>query len=417
MKFSPIAISLSPNTFREDVLLALKLLFLPWRWKMGKTINSLEKEFKKYFGVRYAISFNSGRSAEYAILKAVGIKKRDEVLIQGFTCVVVPNSILWLDAKPVYIDFEKESLNMNPSDLKEKTTSKSKAVIVQHTFGKPAKIEEIKNIAKKYNLFIIEDCAHSLGARHRGRKLGTFGDAAFFSFGRDKVISSVFGGMAITNDPKIGQKLLDFQQKIPYPSYFWIFQQLLHPVVFVPVLVFYNFFDLGKLILVGFQKLKLLSFPVTIDEAKTKQPPEFPTRLPNALATLALSQFKKLNQYNQKREKISEWYRKELRLKQITHLSPSSGEIYMRYPVFVQKAHELIAYAKEKGFLLGDWYQNIVDPKGVDFAKAGYSLGNCPEGEKIAKKVVNLPTYPRMTLEEAKEVVQLIREFFQKENE
>ncbi len=88
----------------------------------------------------------------------------------------------------------------------------------------------------------------------------------------------------------------------------------------------------------------------------------------------------------------------------------------MRYPVLVQRAHELIDHAQKKGILLGDWYQNIVDPKGVDFSKAGYSLGSCPNGEKIAQRVVNLPTYPRMRLREAKEVVQLIKGFFKKEN-
>ncbi len=416
MKLRPIAISLSPNTFSQDVLLALRLLFSPWQWLRGKAIKELEERFKDYFKVKYAVSFNSGRSAEYAILKATGIKKGDEVLVQGFTCVVVPNSVIWLGAKPVYVDFEKESLNMDPDDLEKKISLKSKAIIVQHTFGKPAKIEVIKRIAQKHKLLIIEDCAHSLGAKYKNRKLGTFGEAAFFSFGRDKVISSVFGGMAITNNPKIGRKLSSNQQRLRYPSYFWVFQQLLHPIVFVLVLKLYNFLNLGKIILIGFQKLGLLSFPVSKDEAVTKQPQEFPTRLPNAQATLALSQFKRLKKFNQQRERISRLYRQKLKLKQLTHLSPIRGEIYMRYPVLVQRAHELIDHAQKKGILLGDWYQNIVDPKGVDFSKAGYSLGSCPNGEKIAQRVVNLPTYPRMRLREAKEVVQLIKGFFKKEN-
>jgi dTDP-4-amino-4,6-dideoxygalactose transaminase len=411
-----IAISLSPNTFRKDITLALKLLFSPWQWRRGKAIELLEEEFKNYFRVKYAVSFNSGRTAEFAILKAMGIKKGDEVLIQGFTCVVVPNPVIWLEARPAYVDFERESLNMDPNDLRKKVTLKSKAIIVQHTFGKPAKIDEIKRIAKKNNLFLIEDCAHSLGARFKGRKLGVYGEAAFFSFGRDKVISSVFGGMAITNNENIGEELERIQKELKFPSYFWIFQQLLHPIIFVFVLKFYNFFNLGKLILVGFQKLKLLSFSVTIAETETKQPPEFPTKLPHAQAALALLQFKRLSEFNRKREQISEVYKKKLRLKPVTHLTPVSGEIHMRYPVLAQKAHDLIDYAKKKGILLGDWYQNIVDPKGVDFAKAGYSLGSCPEGEEIAKKVINLPTYPKMTPEEVEKVVQLIKDFFQKEN-
>lgn len=407
-----IAISLSPNTFKKDVLLSARLLFSPWRWQKGRNIEKLERAFKKYFEVKYAVSFNSGRSAEYAILKAANIKNGDEILIQAFTCVVVPNSILWLGAKPVYIDFGKNSLNMDPVDLERKITSQSKAIIVQHTFGKPALIEQIKKIAKKNKLLLIEDCAHSLGASFQDKKLGTYGEATFFSFGRDKVISSVFGGMAITNNQRIGKNLLKIQQETNFPSHFWVFQQLLHPIAFnLLILPLYNFFNLGKIILVCLQKLGLLSRAVSHQEKNTEQPRNYPTKLPNAQATLALSQFQRLAKFNQKREKISEIYRRELK-KEVKSLPPIPGEIYMRYTIISKRAKELLNYAKKKGVVLGDWYQNIIDPRGVDFTKAGYSKGSCPVAEKMAKQVVNLPTYPRMEPRDAQQVIGVIKEFF-----
>lgn len=410
----PIAISLSPNTEKEDVFLALNLIFSPWRWISGGEINKLEQAFKNYFGVKYAISFNSGRSAQYAILKAVGIKTGDEVLIQAFTCVVVPNSILWLGGKPVFVDIEKDSLNMNPVDLEKKITSKSKAIIVQHTFGKPAKMEEIKKIAQTHKLLLIEDCAHSLGAKFQGRKLGTLGKAGFFSFGRDKVISSVFGGMAVTNDPKIGKNLLEIQKNLNFPSYYWIFQQLLHPVAFSVILPLYNFFGLGKIILVGFQKPGLLSRAVSSQEKNTQKPLDYPKRLPNALATLALFQFQRLAEFNQKREQIAQIYQKNLKIKSLELLPTVAGEIFMRYPIIYDKAKKLLGYAKKRGIILGDWYQNIVDPKGVNLSKAGYVWGSCPIAEEISKNVVNLPTYPKMEIEDAQKVVNIIKEFFKK---
>ncbi len=409
-----IAISLSPNTEKKDVFLAIKLLFSPWLWLKRETVRKLEWAFKRYFGVKYAVSFNSGRSAEYAILKAAGIKKGDEILFQAFTCVVVPNSILWLGAKPIYVDFEKESLNMSPIDLKKKITPNSKTIIVQHTFGKPAKIKEIRKIAKENKLLLIEDCAHSLGANFQGRKLGTYGDAAFFSFGRDKVISSVFGGMAITNDSKIGENLLNLQKEISFPSRFWVFQQLFHPVAFSLILPLYNFFNLGKVILVILQKLNLLSRAVSNQEKKTEQPKSFPAKLPDAQATLALSQFQRLAKFNQKRKEISQIYQDKLKIKGIKLLPPVPGEIYMRYTIISKQAKEILDYAKKRGIILGDWYQNIVDPKGVDFTKAGYSKGSCPEAEEISKQVVNLPTYPRMKPKEAQRVVNVIKEFLKK---
>ena len=161
----PISISLSPNTEEDDVRLAFKLLFQPWRYKNSENYSRyLEEEFKKYFGVKYAISFNSGRSALMAILDALDIKKDDEILLQAFTCNSAVNPILNRGVKPVFIDVD-ETINLDPNDLKKKITSKSKAVMIQHTFGWPAKIEEISKISKENNLFLIEDCAHSLGAK------------------------------------------------------------------------------------------------------------------------------------------------------------------------------------------------------------------------------------------------------------
>lgn len=406
-----IAISLSPNTERKDILLAIKLLFSPWNWLRGEAIKKLEQAFKNYFGFKYAVSFNSGRSAEYAILKAADVKKGDEVLVPAFTCVVVPNSVLWLEAKPVYVDFEKDSLNMSPADLERKITSRSKAIIVQHTFGKPAKIEQIKKIARENRLLLIEDCAHSLGARFQGKKLGTYGEAAFFSFGRDKVISSVFGGMAITNNQKIGKNLLEIQKEIDFPSHFWVLQQLLHPITFSLILPLYNFFNLGKVLLVGLQKLGLLSRAVSHQEKKTEQPRGFPAKLPHAQAALALSQFQRLAKFNQKRKEISEVYRHELK-KEVKSLPPIPGEIYMRYTIISKQAKEILSYAKKRGIVLGDWYQNIVDPKGVDFTRAGYLRGSCPVAEEMSRQVVNLPTYPRMEPREAQQVINVIKEFF-----
>lgn len=408
-----IAISLSPNTERKDILLAIKLLFSPWLWLEGDAIKKLEQAFKNYFGVKYAVSFNSGRSAEYAILQAAGIKKGDEVLVPAFTCVVVPNAVLWLEAKPVYVDFEKESLNMSPNDLRKKITAKSKVIIVQHTFGKPAKIEEIRKIAKENKFLLIEDCAHSLGARFQGKKLGTYGEAAFFSFGRDKVISSVFGGMAITNNQKIGKNLLKIHKEINFPSHFWVLQQLLHPIAFSIILPFYNFFNFGKILLVSLQKLGLLSRAVSNQEKKTEQPRGFPAKLPHALATLALSQFQRLTKFNQKRKEISLIYRDKLKIKGIKSLPTVPGEIYMRYTIISRQAKEILDYAKERGIVLGDWYQNIVDPKGVDFTRAGYLRGSCPVAEEMSRQVVNLPTYPRMKPKEAQQVINIIKEFFQ----
>ncbi len=188
MSLKPISISLSPNTEKDDIRLAFLLKFQPWKWKEGKEVVDLEDEFKKYLGVNHAISFNSGRSSLMAILDSLGLEKGSEILLQAFTCNAVPNPIIWAGLKPVYVDVNEQTFNIDPEDLRKKITLRQaqgghpRAVIVQHTFGLPAYMDEIIRICQENNLILIEDCAHSLGAEYRGKKVGTIGRISFFSF-------------------------------------------------------------------------------------------------------------------------------------------------------------------------------------------------------------------------------------------
>ena len=164
-------------------------------------------EFKKYFRTKYAFAFNSGRSSLTAILQSLDLEEVNEVLLQAFTCNAAANPILWSGLKPVYVDCDEDSFNIDIEDLKRKITPKSKVILVQHTFGLPAEMDKILALAQQNNLILIEDCAHSLGAEYKDKKIGAFGKAAFFSFSRDKIISSVYGGMVVTNDDNLAEKI------------------------------------------------------------------------------------------------------------------------------------------------------------------------------------------------------------------
>ena len=156
----PITISLSPNTEKDDIWLALKLVFCPWKWKKGRAIEELENEFKKFLKVKYAFAFNSGRTSLMAILKGFGLEKESEVLLQAFTCNAAVNPVIWSGLKPVYVDCDEDNFNIDIEDLKKKITSKSKVVIVQHTFGMPAEMVKILEIAKQNNLILISMGSH-----------------------------------------------------------------------------------------------------------------------------------------------------------------------------------------------------------------------------------------------------------------
>lgn len=425
--FKPISISLSPNTEKDDIWLAFKLIFQIWRWKKGKAIQELEAQFKNYLGVKYVFSFNSGRSSLLAILKSLNLNPESEVLLQAFTCNAAINPVLWANLKPIYVDCDEKTFNINIDDLQKKITPKSKVLMVQHTFGLPAEMDKIQEIIKENNLILIEDCAHALGAEFYNQKIGTFGKAAFFSFSRDKIISSIYGGIAATNDDKLAAKIRKFQEEIGNPSYFWILQQVLHPVLmnFV-ILPIYNFFDLGKVILILSQCFHILSRAIHREEKRGRKPVYFPKKLPNVLALLALNQFKKLERFNKHREKIANFYYNELgsiyRSQRYNQLKNSSFElpprfsdrknVFLRFTVKHKNAHQIIWEAwKKQNILVGDWYTTPIAPYDTKLDEIKYKLGSCPVAEKLSKITLNLPTHINISLKDAQEVVNFVKKF------
>ncbi len=407
----PIAIGLSPNTEESDYLLAFKMLLSPWEHFNNSYVKLLEQWFRNFFAVSYAISFNSGRSAFLAILKTLDINQNDEILLQSFTCVVVPNAILAAGAKPIYVDV-MENFTMDPNDLEKKITSKSRAILVQHTFGIPSSMKEIVAIAKKHKLTLIEDVAHSIGGEYNEKKLGSFGHAAFFSFGRDKAFSSVFGGIAITNKEELGKKLRMYQRSLQKPSLFWTIQQLLHPVASSIILPLYHILSLGKVLLFILQKLQVLSFPVSLNERKSQIQSLSVRKMPNQLAALALHQLKRLREFNKKRIEFSKLYTQALQESSF-RFSQFEGIPLLRFPVLSPEREAIITHFKKNGILLGNWYSSIIDPKGTDFKKVNYEIGSCLLAESYAQEVLNLPTYPTLKKSDVQKIISVLRGYAQ----
>jgi len=401
----PISISLSPNTEKDDIFSALKLLFQPWKWKKGKAVNDLENEFKQYFNVKYAFSFNSGRSCLMAILEGF----KGDVLLQAFTCNAACNPVRWFGLKPVYID-AGDDFNIDIQDLKRKITPKSRILMVQHTFGNPANMEEIIEIAKENNLMLIEDCAHSLGAEYKGRKIGSFGKAAFFSFSRDKIISCVYGGVVITNNDEMAEKIANFQQRIGYPSLFWIKQQLLHPIL-INWLILPSYKIIGKYILVFLQTVKILSKAVHWREKRGEIPGYLPRRMPNALAMLALKQFKKLERFNNHRKDIAEFYFKNLKGFDLPKISQNTKPVFLRFAVKHKTALQIIRKFWDNNILIGDWYTSPIAPDDTDLEKLGYKMGSCPNAERLSKITFNLPTHINISKKQAKKIVDFLNSY------
>lgn len=399
----PIFTALSPNTEKDDLALARKLLFQPGRWQQGRSVSRLEKSFKSFFKAHGAFAFSSGRTALWALLKALGIGSGDEILLQAYTCVVVPEAIIRLGGRPVWVDIDYQSFNLDVQDLERKITPRTKVIIVQHTFGQAADLTAIKKIAGKYRLCLIEDCAQALGAEYQGRPVGIFGEAAFFSFGRDKNISSIFGGLALTNDRQINQRLKKIQEELPLPPKAWIAQQLFHPVAFN--LIMKHYLSFGKSLHYLLSRLGLLS-------RATRTPAALFSRMPNGLAALAWRQWRKLNRFNQHRCQLAVFYDQHLAGLPIEKPLIRTGDVFLRYTIKTDRARELIAFSQKRGVFLGDWYWPVIAPSATDYQRIGYQPGSCPQAEKASRRSVNLPTHPNLTLQDAKKVVKILKEFY-----
>ena len=174
---------------------------------MSNCIKEYQEQFAARLGARHAFAFWKGRVAMYAILKAMGIGGGDEVILPGYTCVMDVNPIKYIGASPVYVDIEPKTFNLDTTLLAEKITGRTKVIIAQHTYGYACNMDALMKIAREKSITVIEDCCLALAGEYRGRLLGSFGKAAYFSMQWNKPFTTGLGGMAITDDLDLAAKI------------------------------------------------------------------------------------------------------------------------------------------------------------------------------------------------------------------
>lgn len=172
-----------------------------------KYIIKFQEDFKKYIGTEHALAVSSGTASLHLALRALEIKEGDEVIVPSFTFVAAVNVIKYMNAKPVFIDIKKNDFCLDENQLESLITPRTKAIMVVHMFGNPCNMNRIMEIARKHNIYVIEDCAESLGSEYDGKKTGSFGDIACFSFYGNKYITTGEGGMCVTNNPKFAKTI------------------------------------------------------------------------------------------------------------------------------------------------------------------------------------------------------------------
>jgi dTDP-4-amino-4,6-dideoxygalactose transaminase len=385
-------------------LKATWFLFLPWKWLKfynWKSIKNIENKLLNFLNLENSkiISFYNWRSAIFHWIKLLWIWKWDEILTQAFTCIAVSNPIIQSWSTPIYCDVDL-SLNISLKEIKKNFTKKTKAVLVQNTFWNPADIKNIKNFCKEKNIFLIEDCAHSLWSEFNWKKLWSFWDISIFSFWRDKVISSINWGFLVINNSKFFEK----SKKIILKNILLkeLLKNLFYTISSFKSKVFYDFFSLWKVILFLWRKLKIV--PEIIEEWEREcKNLNLSFKYPNALAEIWEMEFENnLKRFNFHRENIFIIYKKNLKnlsenwkiiFTKNNFWNYNWRNIFFRIAVFVKKSKNILKLWKKEKIIFWDRYRNIIDPIWSSFKHAKYDKWSCKNAEKFASEVINLPNH------------------------
>ena len=372
------------------------------------------KEFAGVFSAKYAFAFWKGRVALYAILRAIGIQSGDEVIVPGYTCVMDINPIKYLGAKPVYVDIEPATFNMNVELLKKKITAKTKIIIAQHTYGYPCDMDAILEIANDNDIDVIEDCCLAFGSTYKTRTVGTFGKAAYFSFQWNKPFTTGLGGMAITNDAQLAEKidrLCDSELRNPSVKEAMM---LAAQLVVYRMLIYPKTTALAQNIFRYLTKKGAVVGSSSTAEFDPMMAPDFFKGISPIQARSGLRQLAKIDSNIAHRRKIATLYDKLLRERGWAprkYDKSAMDPVMVRYPVRIKEKDKAIQQAASAGIELGSWFECPLHPIETPLEKYDYTAGICPEAEKASREVVNLPLHPRTNGKTAENTVKFITKF------
>lgn len=196
----------APDITEDDVDAVVGVLRTP-RLSMGPRAEEFEGTFAGYAGVRHAIALSSGTAGLHLGLRALEIGGGDEVILPSFTFIAVAHAVLYVGAIPVFADIDPLTLNLNPRSIEERITPRTRAIVVVHTFGYPAALDSILQIAARHGLAVIEDACEAIGAEYRGRKVGGIGRLGVFAFYPNKAVTTAEGGMVVTSDDALAETI------------------------------------------------------------------------------------------------------------------------------------------------------------------------------------------------------------------
>ncbi len=339
-----------------------------WVSSLGKYVRMFEEQFSRYCGATYGISASNGTTALHLALVTAGIGPGDEVIVPTLTFVATANVVLYAGAKPVFVDSEAETWNMDPAKIEAAITERTKAIIPVHIYGHPADMDPILEIARRHNLLVIEDAAEAHGALYKGRRVGALADMACFSFYGNKIITTGEGGMVLTDNAEWNEKALWLRDHgMSKSKRYW------HPVVG------YNY------------------------------------RLTNLQAALGVAQLERIDQIIEVKRRNAALYNDLLRDVPHVTLPPEADwaqNVYWMYSVLIEDGFGMsrdafMAALKERGIDSRPFFYPIhTMPPYVQYAE-GQAF---PVAEELSRKGVNLPSSATLTPEQVAFICDTIKE-------
>ena len=336
----------------------------------GPKVRELEEKFAKLCGTKYAVAVNSGTAALHTSLYVAGIKRDDAVITTPFTFIATANTILMQQAKPVFVDIEEESFNIDPKKIQEKINEKTKAIVTVDLYGLLCDYDEIGKIAKNNNLIVVEDACQAVNAELNGKKAGNFGNIAAFSFYGTKNITCGEGGMIATNNKEYADNAGLFRQHGRSK------------------MTSYEYSGLG-----------------------------YNYRATDISAAILLEQLKKIDTITKKRIENAAYLSENLgKIKgiKVPDAKSDGSHVFHQYTIralekFKLSRDELNEYLNKKGIGTGIYY-----PKPLHllphFKKFGYKGGDFPIAEKLSNEVISLPIHPHLAKEQLDYIIKVFNE-------
>ena len=347
---------------KEEIDEAVQQVLASGRYVLGNEVETFEREFAEYLRVSYCIGAGSGTEALHLALKACGVGVGDEVITVSHTAVATISAILLTGATPVFVDIDPLTYTMDPRLLRSALTTRTRAVIPVHLYGHPADMEAISCTAREEGLYVIEDCAQAHGATYQGRRVGSFGDMACFSFYPTKNLGGLGdGGAVVTNNPELYKKTRMLRE------YGWTQR-------YVSQIMGWN------------------------------------SRLDEIQAAILRVKLKYLDRDNVRRGRLARIYEEGLIGNGIVVPTVREGasHVYHLYVIRVNERDRLLDFLLQKGIGASIHY-----PQPVHIQPAYAEMGTClPQTERIAGEILTLPMYPELKEDEVKFVVETIKEFY-----